>query len=360
MDDVYRRLAKRLNEMPNGFPETESGVELKILQKIFSPEEAKTTLMLSPLPETIEAIAGRLGRPAPEMRDTLDEMARKGQIGSFTFFGRQMYMQIPFVPGIYDFQLYRLDREFVDLYDEYESTLLKATGTHRPALARVVPINDEIDARSRVQLYEDVRQIIEKSNSFLLVDCICRRERALLGHGCDHTVEVCIYVSREKNGYDYFSIGGEVIAKEKALEVLKSAEEEGLVHMTYYNVQKGHNVICNCCTCCCHSFRGAINYGAPHMFEKSNFTAAIDAEGCTACGVCAEERCPVVAIVKEGDSYTVMEEKCIGCGVCTVACPTGSIRLVERDGADRSQPPKNFIEWNISRAESRGIELKLK
>ncbi len=360
MDDVYRRLAKRLNEMPNGYPETESGVELKILEKIFSPEDAETALLLSPLPETAEAIAERLVKPLSEMRDTLDDMAKRGQIGSFKLFGQQMYMQIPFVPGIYDFQLYRMDREFIELYDEYESTLTRAMGSHKPAVARVVPINDVIDARSRVQLYEDVRQIVEKSNSFLLVDCICRRERALLGHGCDHTVKACIYVSREKNAYDYFSIGGEVISKEEALKVLKSSEEEGLVHMTYYNVQKGHNVICNCCTCCCHSFRGAINFGAPHMFEKSNFTAMIDTESCTTCGVCAEERCPVEAIAINGGSYAVMEDKCIGCGLCAVTCPADSISLVERDEAERKEPPKNFIEWNISRAESRGIELKLK
>jgi NAD-dependent dihydropyrimidine dehydrogenase PreA subunit len=275
-------------------------------------------------------------------------------------FGQQMYMQIPFVPGIYDFQLYRLDKEFVGLYDEYESTLLKTMGSHRPALARVVPINDGIEVKSRVQLYEDVRRIVEKSNSFLLVDCICRRERALLGHGCDHTIKTCIYVSREKNAYDYFSIGGEVISKEKALKILKDSEEEGLVHMTYYNVQKGHNVICNCCSCCCHSFRGAINYGAPHMFEKSNFVAAIDPESCTACGVCAEDRCPVVAIAKNDDSYQIMEDKCIGCGVCTTTCPTDSISLVEKSETGRDEPPKNFIEWNINRAKSRGIELKLK
>ena len=34
MTDVYKRLAKKLDELPNGYPETESGVELKILEKI--------------------------------------------------------------------------------------------------------------------------------------------------------------------------------------------------------------------------------------------------------------------------------------------------------------------------------------
>ncbi len=39
-DDVYRRLAQRLDALPHGFPSTESGAELRLLEKIFEPEEA--------------------------------------------------------------------------------------------------------------------------------------------------------------------------------------------------------------------------------------------------------------------------------------------------------------------------------
>jgi len=62
MSDVYKRLAKRLDELPNGFPETEEGVELKILQEIFTPGEAEMALKLRPVPETVEQIAERIGR----------------------------------------------------------------------------------------------------------------------------------------------------------------------------------------------------------------------------------------------------------------------------------------------------------
>ncbi len=40
MPDPYLQLAKRLDELPNGFPSTEDGVELRLLEKLFSPEEA--------------------------------------------------------------------------------------------------------------------------------------------------------------------------------------------------------------------------------------------------------------------------------------------------------------------------------
>ena len=98
-----RGLANRLDQFPNGFPETESGVELKILRKIFSPEEAEMALKIRPLPETAEQIAERLGKPAKEMESILDDVAKKGQIGTTKMAGQQAYMLFPFVVGIYEF-----------------------------------------------------------------------------------------------------------------------------------------------------------------------------------------------------------------------------------------------------------------
>jgi Na+-translocating ferredoxin:NAD+ oxidoreductase subunit B len=46
MTDVYNRLAKKLNEPPLSFPPTDSGIEIKILGKIFSPEDAEMALKL--------------------------------------------------------------------------------------------------------------------------------------------------------------------------------------------------------------------------------------------------------------------------------------------------------------------------
>jgi len=40
-DEVYHKLAKVLDTLPNGFPATESGVEIKLLKRIFEPEQAE-------------------------------------------------------------------------------------------------------------------------------------------------------------------------------------------------------------------------------------------------------------------------------------------------------------------------------
>lgn len=357
MEDVYRLLAKKLDGLPSGYPATERGVEIKILEKIFSPEEAEMALKIKPIPETAEAIAERLGRPVEEMKAILENMARKGQIGSFKLEGKQVYMFFPFVIGIYEFQLNRLDKEMADLFEEYAPVLFRTVGGYQPAFTRVIPINARISADLQVQRYEDIYRMMEGAKSFRLQECICRKERALAGHGCKHSLEVCLSFSREEGAYDEFLLAGRIISKEEAFKVIKNAEEEGLVHCTY-NVEKGHVFVCNCCPCSCGILRGVKEFKAPYILAKSNFLAFIDQETCASCGICKEERCPMDAIIEEDSIYRVEGERCIGCGVCTVTCPTESISLVRRPEVEQHKPPANIVEWNIMRAGSRGIEIK--
>jgi Na+-translocating ferredoxin:NAD+ oxidoreductase subunit B len=356
MDDVYKRLANRLDQFPNGFSETENGVELKILRKIFSPEEAEMALKIRPLPETAEQIAGRLGKPAKEMESILDNMVRKGQIGTTKMGGQQVYMLFPFVLGIYEFQLNRLDKELSDLVEEYFPALMTGSlGKHEPDFFRVVPINAQIKAEHQVLLYEDVRKMMDKAKSFQVTDCICRKERAIQGEPCTHSIEVCLGFSESEGAYDKHGMG-KVISREEAFQGIEKAEEEGLVHQTY-NTQSGHFFVCNCCSCSCGVLRAAKEFNAPHMMAKSNFVAVIDQETCEACGTCAEQRCPMEAINSDNDTYKVQPEQCIGCGVCTTTCPTESITLVRKAQQQQDTPPANLLDWYLKRAASRGIKM---
>ena len=207
-EDIYGALARRLDELPQGFPSTESGVELRILKKIFSPGEAGMALNMKPSPETAEDVAKRLGRPMEEMRETLDQMARNGQIGSFTVSGRQMYKMIPFVVGIYEFQRDRLDKELAELFEEYMPLLVGKVGGHKPHLIRVIPVNVAVKSELEVHAYEDARRIVENGKSFRVQYCICRREQALLGNPCKHSTHNCLQVSKEEGAWDYFKLDG--------------------------------------------------------------------------------------------------------------------------------------------------------
>ena len=358
MTDVYKRLAKKLDKLPQGYPATESGVELEILRKIFSPEDAEMTLQLKPFPETSEGIANRLGKPHDEMRTTLEGMASRGQIAAMQWRGERRYAVAPFVVGIFEYQLPHIDRELAELCEEYAPHLAKTLGGAEPGLARVVPVNKQIDGRTTVLAFEDTRKMLEGARSFRVMDCICRKEHALMGKPCYHTSETCLTFSKEENAYDEAYLGGRIISREEALAVLDAAEEEGLVHCTY-NFEHNQIFVCNCCSCCCWFLRLIAEYQTPYGLVRSNWEAVIDEELCETCGVCANERCPVEAIEEtDGGDYMVLGDRCIGCGVCVVTCPTEAMSMISRPESERTVPPRNIIDWSVQRAANRSGPVK--
>ena len=80
MSDVYTRLREFLDKTPIGFPETPDGVEIKILKKLYTPEDAELTMKLKLEPEEVPAIAKRTGTDEAELAGKLEEMAQKGLI----------------------------------------------------------------------------------------------------------------------------------------------------------------------------------------------------------------------------------------------------------------------------------------
>src|SRR5512137_1589607 len=102
--DVYRRLQRSLDELPVGYPATASGVELRILKRLFTQEEAEVALSLSAVPEPAEKIAHRLpGRTAEELEPMLDRMVEKGAIFGGRMMaraGKKRYSRAPLVIGM--------------------------------------------------------------------------------------------------------------------------------------------------------------------------------------------------------------------------------------------------------------------
>jgi H+/Na+-translocating ferredoxin:NAD+ oxidoreductase subunit B len=289
------------------------------------------------------------------METLLDVMVKKGQIGSARMNDQQVFIFFPFVFGIWEFQQPRLDKELAELMEEYGPSLMGTLGHYAPAVMRVVPVNIQIDAQHQVQPYEDLLQTLEKARSFQIMDCICKKEKGLLGEPCKHPMEVCMAFADHEGAFDKYPLG-RVISKEEAIEVVKKADEEGLVHATF-NVQNGQMFVCNCCSCCCGMLRGVNQYNAPNLMAKSNYLATINQETCASCGVCADERCPVKAIAETEGGYEVQQDRCIGCGVCVPTCATDSITLVRKPEAVHETPPDHLMDWYFKRAQSRGTKI---
>lgn len=352
--NVYQRLAAKLNALPQGFPATAAGVELKILRLIFSEQEAELALQMTVGPETAEDVAARLGRPAAETRARLDEMARKGQIGCAKKDGRHFYRFMPFVVGIYESQRgARLTRELAELFEEYAPYLGRSLGSRAPHLVRVIPVNAPIPARLAILPHEDLRRLFLQAKSFRVQDCTCRKQRALLGQPCRHPLRTCLHYSMEAQAYDYFNPEGDIISREAALEIALTAEKEGLVHATYNVKDMPHGFICNCCSCCCGFLRNLKKHPFPYILAGSSYTAQIDQDQCAACGLCRDERCPMDAIEEKDGGYRVLASRCIGCGLCVIACPSGAIAFAPRPEAERPAIAENLADWNKKRMESR-------
>jgi len=340
-DEIYYKLRDILDTIPNGFPETADGTEIKILKKIFSEEEAEITTRLKLTWETPETIANRTGMEKDFLTEKLKEMQGKGQIMGANINGVQIYKLIPYVFGIYEFQVGRMDREFVELNEKYaKEAFANNLGSFNPPLLKVVPIEEDIPSGSVIEPYESITKLINSANAWAVGDCICKKEKRMLDQGCDNPMEVCMALAPIENYFDdYF--WGRPISKDEALKVLETAEEAGLVHMTS-NEQSGHFYICNCCGCCCGILRGMNEYDYDNAVARSNYIAVIDEDSCTSCEICME-RCQVRAI-DMGDAARV-NDRCIGCGLCISTCPTDAIALQRRPDEDIASVPVDSREW---------------
>lgn len=354
-ETIYRRLQQVLDILPNGFPEADDGVEIKILKRIFTEEDAEIFCILRLTYETAEQISERTGWPLEGLDDHLKRMWEKGQIFGIDFGGVHVFRMAPWIFGIYEFQLKFLDRELAELCKAYESTYAPQFFTHKPALMHVVPVEEELGNESEVLPFDQVSSIVEKGKSFGLADCICKVEHGLLDNPCTKPVEVCLSIAPVPGFFDNHPLKIRPITKEEAYGVLKTAEEAGLVHMTN-NFEKGHFYICNCCGCCCGILRAASELGISNAIH-SNYTAVIDEEACVSCGLCADERCQLRAIEEVEDAYRITADKCIGCGLCISTCPADAVSLVRKARENLEAPPKNEADWYAKRAEARGVDF---
>jgi electron transport complex protein RnfB len=356
IEDVYHRLAGVLDTLPNGFPSSESGVEIKLLKKIFTPKQADLFCDMRLSFETAEQIAQRTGRPLEGMEEMLISMGENGQLFAIQLGEQWFFKMLPWVFGIYEFQLSRLDRELAELNEEYGPVFARQFYMNKPQLMQVLPIEEEISVQQEALTYERVSAIIEHGQSFRTSDCICKKERGLLGKPCDRPVQVCLAIAPVPGIFDE-TPHGRVLTRNEAYELLRQSEEAGLVHLTG-NVQNGQIYICNCCKCCCGVLRSINELGIPAAdVVNSHYYAEIDADECISCGVCLEERCQVGAIEEAGDAYRIIQEKCIGCGLCIRSCPTQAIRLVHKDMDKRETPPITEDAWFEEKGRLRGVDF---
>ena len=354
-EDIYRKLAQRLDAIPNGFPATESGAELRLLAKIFTPEEAALASVMRLTREPAADIAARAGVDADTAYPTLKGMARKGLIRIKKGKGQLAFGLIPFVVGIYEEQLPRMDEELATLFEQYlQETQGGSIVREAPAVHRVIPVGEAIPVHLEIFPYERATELLENAKSWGVRDCICRVQQKLIGKGCDRPIENCLVFAPVEGAFDHSEVD-RALTKEEALRILRETEEAGLVHTTG-NYRDHHYYICNCCTCCCGILRSVAEFGVPTTAVRSDFRTVVDAEECIGCGDCLE-RCQFDALSMPDDVCVVDYSRCVGCGLCATVCPTDALYLERRPEGEVPPPPADIREWMVQRAQERGISI---
>jgi electron transport complex protein RnfB len=346
-EQVFESLASALDRLPNGYPRTDTGVELLILKKIFSAEEAALASLLGHELESAESVAARAGIAVREARHLLLRMAKRGLVWGGKNEQGPAFRLAPFVVGIYEAQLEGMDHELAHLFEEYMAQGgAKGLMGPLPSLHRVVPAHGSVKSEW-ILPYDEVRALLLEAKAFSARDCICRRQQDLLGkRSCSFPLHNCLSFSMTAR-----PARPEDVSREQAVAVLDQAEEVGLVH-TVSNVLAGVNYVCNCCGCCCGILRGITEYGLEHSVAAANYLAAVDPEACTGCGACVE-RCQVGAMSLPEETAVADAERCIGCGLCVTGCPAEAVTLKRKAEEQIVHPPADFAAWERERLRNR-------
>jgi electron transport complex protein RnfB len=351
MSDVYERLRSRLDDLATGLPETEDKIEIRLLKRLFTEEEAEFFVQLHPLLEAPADVANRLNRDPAEVAEQMEQMAKKGLLFRKRDDRGVRYAAVPYVVGIFEFQVSTMDEALARDNEEYlEKAFLNQLQSFKTPVLRTIPINRQIVAEWPIAPYEDVLQIIEDQEKILLAKCICRTQTRLAGRECDKPLEACFMFGSHADYYAENGMG-RFITKEEARQIVLKNEEAGLV-MQPFNSQKAGGM-CSCCGDCCGMLRSLKKQPNPAEAVQSNYYARVDEALCTGCETCVD-RCQMDAVEVVDGISTVHLNRCIGCGLCVTTCPAEAIRLIKKSDDQLYHPPKSGAETYMRIMQERG------
>jgi Pyruvate/2-oxoacid:ferredoxin oxidoreductase delta subunit/predicted transcriptional regulator len=330
--DIYKELSKAINA-------GESKIIPMIFENICNDREARLLLSASP-PKTIEELARDTAFPTNVVEEMVKTLFEKGLIYKSKKPDGTKYYRVRSIIQFHDATAIwkGATRDFLDLWKEYaEKELPQYMISRKESLGRsatrVIPIGKYIEPGSQILSFEDVNKIIEGARSLAVTKCSCR----VIDGKCGKPLEVCLQIDKAAD-YGVERGTARPLTKEEALDIIKMAEREGLVHIAD-NRREDFHIICNCCSDCCVSWSSA-KTKRMKVASPSRFLASVNETLCSSCAACVDA-CPFEAIsIKEGkfESAEVDMERCMGCGVCTTVCPEGAISLKE------ARPPEFIPE----------------
>lgn len=367
---LYRSLGRKIDNLTMRAPWNEA--LYKLLKEIFSENEADVFVKMPYGLSDLDRLAQVTKYGAAELQKILGGMCSKGLVMDLWVNDAYHYMPSPFVIGIYEFSMMRMNKDvdskalagLFNLYFHADNGAFYAVNTNKGkkvSVIRTLPHFDAINPSEYMEVldYEKATSIIESSEKFSIGICSCRHEKLHLGEKtCDVPLEKC---SSFDNAADYLirnNLAKEV-SKSEMLENLAQSVEMKLV-LCADNVKRNVTFICHCCKDCCTALAGLSKFGYPNTVITSSFIAKNEPDVCLGCGKCAET-CPIDAIrmvpienpqTKKKKNAIIDTSICLGCGVCALNCNNGAVRLVKRE--KRVLHPESTFERIILQRLERG------
>lgn len=355
---AHRELAARLilQHKDKDFVPPDSLVALTAYS--FTEEEATVVNKIGYAPRNARTIAKRVRRPLDEVRPILESLADRVLIGALPVMNVMHYSMLPLVPGVFEAQvLVNRDknteyiRQFSILFEEFYKELGEIVrpvldGKNVPVF-RIIPVEKTITRQQDLNVIafstDRYSEMVDRNNSFALLDCPCRTTSELVGDPCDKPKDVCAGMGFVADMVIHKGMARRV-SKEEFLDAKARANEAGLVNAV--DNLKDPLQVCSCCACCCVGLRLANLYNIPALIAKSHFESSVDSEMCDGCGAC-QKWCPMNALTTKDDTCEVDYTRCIGCGVCAGKCKKGALFLKAR--TEYEPPPDDVVSHAIGR-----------
>jgi len=332
----YEKLAQHLDKLPGGFPPSDSGAELRLLKRLFTPEEAELAVHLTLDHEEARVIADRAGLNVAEAKQRLRQMAHKGLIFSIEpENGPALYQAVPWIIGIYEFQVNKMDEGFVQDVNEYIRTRKQVSRPQPIPQIRTIPIEQSVESHLETLPYERAEELVKAHEKFAVAPCLCRRKTEIMGVGCDAPKEACLMFGDWADYYVRNGLG-RYIDQAEVMEILAEANKANLVLQP--SNSRDIAFMCCCCGCCCGVLTRLKLHPRPSEQVASPFIARAEPENCEGCGVCVD-RCQMQALTLKDDHVVLDANRCIGCGLCVSTCPTGTLTLVRKTASKRTTVP---------------------
>jgi len=340
MEDVYERLRQKLDSLTKGYPKTEKGSELAFLKKVFSPEDAEIFIRMKRGFQTPSEAAPDLGFSVEATGQKFESMASRGLLYFEKIDGQKKYRIIPFIHGIWEFNVDRIDQQdAVNMGQYYANGYGKTLMDYSIPIARVVPIRRDVVKDDKLHPEDDIEATIKKQTLIVATDCACRKVASFSKRHCSCTDDINVCILFGASGQYALDTGmghPRILTVEQALTIVRRDNEVG--HFIQASHAKVCGGFCSCSKCHCGFLMAAKVHRGTGFDSWSNYKCAKNEETCIDCGKCVE-RCPVKAMTEDDQNMVRFNKAgCFGCGLCVTTCPTESL-ILERKPDDQLMLP---------------------